>query len=77
MLEDLRPASKVPACGVRSVLAELDTKDAELLRGYLADIQTWASESLSNALRTKNILLSGKLITRHRKGECSCLRTLK
>ena len=77
MLEDLKPVIKITSCAVRTVFSSLDDKDKIILEGFIADYNTWPSESLSNALRTKNILLSGKLITRHRRGECSCSKILK
>lgn len=77
MLEDLVPPVFLPSCKVRSVLEQLEKSDAEILKNLIDSQNLWKPYALERALSTKGIDLGSKSISRHRKGECSCLRILK
>jgi hypothetical protein len=78
VLEDLvNPELKVWPCAVRTVVESLEPGDQKLLQGYLADADTWPARHLSRALAPKGIVLSDKVIGRHRLKECSCSKILK
>jgi hypothetical protein len=72
MLEGLRPIRKELSCKVRTILAQLEESDAKLLEQYLADLDTWPSNSLSKALKTRDLLISSNTLQKHRVGDCSC-----
>ena len=72
MLEGLSPQKTDWPCRVRSVLLELDDKDAEILRHALLDLELWPAATLSKALKQRGITMSDNAIARHRKGFCSC-----
>jgi hypothetical protein len=72
LLDGLEPHKKTRPCRVRTVLAELDKKDAEILLTALKSPDLWPAKSLSNALKIRGILLSDNGVSNHRKGACSC-----
>lgn len=72
LLDGLEPHKKSRPCRVRTVLAELDKKDADILRTALKSPDLWPSRTLSNALKIRGVLLSDNAVTNHRKGACSC-----
>lgn len=72
MLEGLKPTQKELSCKVRTILLQLDAKDAELLEGYLADTDTWPANTLSKALKTRDVHVSPNTLLKHRVGSCSC-----
>jgi hypothetical protein len=72
MLEGLQPTHKELSCKVRTVLAQLEEIDAELLEQYLADYDHWPSNSLSKALKTRDVHISANTLQKHRVGGCSC-----
>jgi hypothetical protein len=73
MLEDLTPPVAVRNCATRTVLESLSDKDAKILSDALNSVNVWPAETLSTALNKRGIQLSGKSITFHRRGGCSCL----
>jgi len=72
MLEGLKPTHKELSCKVRTILGQLDQADADLLEQYLADVDTWPSNSLSKALKTRDVHVSPNTLQKHRIGGCSC-----
>jgi hypothetical protein len=72
MLEGLEPVGKELSCKVRTILAQLETADATLLEGYLADIDRWPSSQLAKALKTRDVNVSANTLQKHRLGGCSC-----
>ena len=66
MLEDLKPATPIRSCRVRTVRDELSKKDAELFIGYVKDESTWTNHGLAKALATRNVNIDPKAIQRHR-----------
>jgi hypothetical protein len=77
MLEDLKPPVHVPKCKVRTIYETLEADDIKRLQQFINDDVTWNAFALSRALATKAIDLDSKVITKHRRGECSCSRILK
>jgi len=71
MLEDLEPPKKVWPCRVRTLSNQFDKKDKEIFDKAIAD-PAWKAANLSAALSKKEISIAGSIISRHRKGECSC-----
>lgn len=74
MLEGLQPHKKVRPCKVREVLSGLDKKDQDILTAALQS-SDWHSKALSRELIRRGVSISDNPISRHRRGECSCLRT--
>lgn len=72
MLEDLSHEKKLANCKVRSLYETLDKKDAELLKGYIADEDNWSAYTLSNALSKRGVQLDDKIIAKHRDNLCTC-----
>lgn len=72
MLEGLTPPVKNWNCKVRTILGELDAKDKAILENALADYETWPAKTLANALTARGLKMTDNIITRHRKGLCSC-----
>jgi hypothetical protein len=72
LLDGLEPHKKARPCRVRSVLSELDKKDAEILVAALNSVESWAAKTLSNALKIRGVLVSDSAIASHRRGSCSC-----
>ena len=74
MLDGLKPPVTVRSCAVRTVLESLDDKDQKIFITAINDVSLWKAETLSNSLRERGVSLSGKSITYHRKGGCTCLK---
>jgi hypothetical protein len=74
MLEDLTPPVLERRCAVRTVLQSLSDKDAKILAEAIKALEVWPAETLATALNKRGIQLSGKSITFHRRGGCSCLK---
>ena len=74
MLEDLTPPKLVRSCAVRTVLQSLSEKDAVIFLDAINSPNVWLAETLSNSLKQRGVSLSGKSITYHRKGGCTCLK---
>ena len=72
LLDGLTPPLKKSACKVRTLLASLDSKDAQILEAALANVHLWPARTLQNALIERKIIVSDVSIGRHRKGQCSC-----
>jgi hypothetical protein len=72
MLEGLTPTHKELSCKVRTLLGQLEKEDANLLAGYLADNDTWPSNTLAKALRTRGLNIAPNTLQKHRLGNCSC-----
>lgn len=71
MLEDLSIPKKLLSCRVRTVANELSDKDAEILESAVMN-PDWRFKTLETELRRKGIVLSEKLIKKHREKLCSC-----
>lgn len=71
MLENLEPVVNVLPCKVRTILKQLDTKDAEILTKALTD-DRWTPYALSKALAERGLALSDKVISKHQLKACSC-----
>jgi hypothetical protein len=72
LLDGLEPHKKARPCRVRSLLAELEKKDADILASALQSPDLWPAKTLSNALKQRGVLLSDSAITHHRSKACSC-----
>lgn len=72
MLEGLKPIKAKKYCVVTRTIEELDKKDAELLAGYIADLD-FSAEQLSAALRSRNVTISSNSIRLHRNLGCMCV----
>lgn len=72
LLDGLEPQKKSRPCRVRSVMAELDVKDAAVLSTAIQSPDLWPARTLSNALKQRGVLLSDSAVTHHRSGGCSC-----
>ena len=72
MLENLITDAKITNCKVRTYYETLDKKDADLLRSYVDDAETWTAYALSNALAKRGVTIDSKIITKHRGDMCSC-----
>ena len=72
MLEGLQPISDKRSCRVRTLLNELDEKDAQILADAIKDENRWSASGLSSALSSRRLSLSKDSIAKHRKGNCSC-----
>lgn len=71
MLEGLTPPQRITPCKVRTVKAQIDESDVELLEAYIQS-PDWSTPALSSALKDRGISLSPNTILKHRKGTCSC-----
>ena len=72
LLDGLEPYVKARPCRIRSLLTELEKKDAEILLTALNSPDLWPAKTLSNALKIRGLLISDNAISQHRKGACSC-----
>lgn len=72
MLETLKPYEKARSCRVRTILSELDAKDAAILTEALKDQKAYPHSYLSKRLKERDIMISDIVIARHRQGICSC-----
>lgn len=72
MLENLEVQQYIRECRVRTVLGELDAKDAKHLQNYLDDQVKWSAYGLAKALRPRGVSLDPKAIARHRDNLCTC-----
>ena len=71
MLEDLSIPVKMTSCRVRSVASELSNKDAEILESAVMN-PDWPFKTLETELRRKGLVVSEKIIKKHREKLCSC-----
>ena len=72
LLLGMTPPVKKTACKVRTLLENLEPKDAEILTAALADPHLWPARTLQVALSQRKLIVSDVSIGRHRKGQCSC-----
>jgi hypothetical protein len=72
LLDGLEPHKKARPCRVRSILGQLEDKDADILGSALKSPELWPAKTLSNALKQRGVLLSDSAITHHRSKACSC-----
>ena len=72
LLDGLEPHIRARSCRVRTVLASVGEKDADILTKAVNDADTWTAKGLSNALKVRGVLVSDNAISQHRKGACSC-----
>jgi hypothetical protein len=72
LLDGLEPQKTVRPCRVRSILAQLDDKDVDILDSALKSPELWPAKTLSNALKQRGLVVSDGAISGHRKGSCSC-----
>jgi hypothetical protein len=71
MLENLKPPIRIRSCAVRTLIAQIEKKDQEILTAAIASPE-WASLTLAKELTSRGLLISDGAISRHRKGQCSC-----
>lgn len=71
LLDGLQPPKKIYPCKVRSILENLEEKDAQILLDAI-NSSDWEVVALSNALRGRGLDLSTTPIAKHRKKLCSC-----
>lgn len=69
-------AKKGPTCEVCIVLGNLPPKEAEALRGHLANPE-WRYQALSEALESEGIDLAGFTLSRHARGQCGARERLR
>ena len=74
MLEGLTPPSKSKPCIVSRLLETLSKEDRKILEDALVNTQIWSSNALSDALKSRGIILGDFSITKHRNKACSCFR---
>lgn len=72
LLQGLTPKKSIPNCRVRTLLSELDADDAAILKDAVDNAIDWSVNGLETALSERGVKLSGKSITLHRTGRCSC-----
>ena len=72
MLENLKPSQRIRPCKVRTVMAELEQMDAEILEAAVMDSAKWGIKTLSVELQKHGITLSENPISKHRAKACSC-----
>lgn len=72
MLENLEPPKKNFTCRIRTIMSELEPKDAKILAEALSDPISWQANTLSKALKQRGIQVGQESIRRHRDGSCSC-----
>ncbi len=71
--------TKGPPCSVCDALATLPPKEADALRGLLAD-PAWRYSELSDALAADPdtpLIISGNTLSRHARGRCSAREKLR
>lgn len=68
-------ARKGPPCGMSVLLAKLDKADHATLEAYLADREGVTTAVIHRALIREGHQLGKTTIERHRRGECSCVRS--
>ena len=71
MLEDLFIPVKHTPCRVRTVKEEIPEKDALILEDAVMNPE-WPCGTLQNALLNKGLVVSEKVIKKHREKRCSC-----
>lgn len=72
LLDDLtQPEGRIYTCRVRTLRDTLDQADQTKYDQLINDL-TWPANTLAKALATKGLLVSQQMITRHRRGECTC-----
>jgi hypothetical protein len=74
MLENLEIKPRKRNCAVRTLMETLSESDLEILTRVLLD-KNVAHYALQQALKGVGVKIADSTITRHRTGECSCLRT--
>lgn len=72
MLENMKPTQRIRPCRVRTVMAELEKMDAEILEAAVMNSKDWSIKTLSIELSKHNIHLSETPLTKHRAKACSC-----
>jgi FixJ family two-component response regulator len=72
LLTNLTPPKRQFHCKVRTLLQTLDSKDAQILKEAIENVNGWPARTLQNALETRGVVLSDLTINRHRKNLCSC-----
>lgn len=72
LLQGLTPKKSIPNCRVRTVLQELEPEDSNILKDAVNNAIDWSVNGLETALSERGVKLSGKSITLHRTGRCSC-----
>lgn len=70
-LDGLSMVSKPYPCRIRTLLEELEPSDSKILLEAVNNLD-WKAQTLSRALAAKKVKVSGAVISRHRKKECSC-----
>jgi hypothetical protein len=74
MLENLEIKPRKRNCAVRTLMESLSESDLEILTSNLLD-RAIPHYALQQALKRVGVTIADSSITRHRTGECSCLRT--
>ena len=71
MLEDLSVPLRFFPCRIKLIKDELSETDATILEEAVMNPE-WPCRTLETELFRKGLLLSEKLINKHRKKRCSC-----
>jgi hypothetical protein len=74
MLENLEIKPRKRNCAVRTLIESLGEADQAILTDNLLNTKV-PSYALQKALNGVGVTIADSSITRHRSGECSCLRT--
>lgn len=75
MLEGLTPNKKQKPCALERLMTTLDKADRDILEQAVANVALWTSNSLSNALRDRGIVIADHTITKHRNKVCVCYKS--
>lgn len=75
MLEGLTPNKKQQNCALHKLIETLDKTDRDILEQAVANVALWTSNSLSNALRDRGIVIADHTITKHRNKVCVCYKS--
>lgn len=71
MLEGLHPNKPEYSCKIRTLLTTLEPEDAKILNEALLNPE-WTANGLAKALSGRGLQVSGHVVSRHMKKECSC-----
>lgn len=72
LLDDMiEPEGRIYNCRVRTVKDTLEPADQIKFEQLVNDL-TWPANTLAKGLASKGLHVSQQIITRHRRGECTC-----
>lgn len=74
LLDNFEPRDKQTPCRIRTVLSKLSVADQTVLNQALNN-KDWTANALATELTRRGVKIGRESVSRHRNGECSCLRT--